>query len=210
MPTGKPKLADSQPPTGTPKPTGASTLVALIKQLPQTAEHRTGYSRDLFRHWIDADGDGCDTRDEVLIDEAMVAPHVGTGCSLTGGKWVSLYDGAVVTSASDLDIDHVVALAEAWDSGAYAWTSQRRQAFANDLGVPWALIAVTAGSNRSKGDRDPADWLPPLKSARCVYLVDWVAVKVRWKLTVDATERRTLLQLASTCGSIAVPSIPFQ
>ncbi len=183
-------------------------MVALIRRLPQAPEHRAGYSRDLFRLWIDANGDGCDTRHEVLIDEAVKAPHVGSGCSLTGGKWISPYDGVVVTNASGLDIDHLVPLAEAWDSGANRWTAARREAFANDLGVPWALFAVTASSNRSKGDQDPAEWLPPLKSDRCTYVVDWVAVKIRWGLSVDPTERRALLADAAGCGNTRIPSIP--
>lgn len=187
---------------------GSSTLASLVEQLPQAPEHRDGYSRNLFVHWIDTDGDGCDTRREVLIAEAAVPPDVGPGCHLSGGRWVSLYDGLVVTDASDLDIDHVVALAEAWDSGAYAWTSQRREGFANDLGVPWALIAVSAASNRSKGDRDPADWVPPLRAARCEFVVDWVAVKVRWQLTVDTAERQALLEFGSECTTTPVPSIP--
>jgi len=196
------------PPSASDRPTASSTLATLVEQLPQAPEHRDGYSRDLFVHWIDADGDGCDTRREVLIAEAVVPPDVGPGCHLSGGKWVSLYDGLVLTDASDLDIDHVVALAEAWDSGAYAWTSQRREAFANDLGVPWALIAVSAASNRSKGDRDPAGWVPPLRAARCEFIVDWVAVKVRWQLTVDTAERQALLELGSECTTTPVPSIP--
>jgi Protein of unknown function (DUF1524) len=187
---------------------GGNALISLISQLPVAAERREGYSRELFRIWIDADGDGCDTRHEVLIDEAVQAPHVGSGCRLTGGSWISPYDGVAVSDASKLDIDHLVPLAEAWDSGASAWTAQRREAFANDLGVPWALFAVTASSNRSKGDQDPADWLPPLASDRCTYVVDWVAVKVRWGLSVDATERQALLQDAAGCDGTPIPSIP--
>lgn len=206
-------VASATPRSASPAPSptvragGSATLAGLVEQLPQAPEHRDGYSRALFVHWIDADGDGCDTRREVLIAEALDPPNVGPGCRLTGGRWISLYDGLVVTDASDLDIDHVVALAEAWDSGAYAWTPQRRKAFANDLGVPWALIAVSAASNRSKGDRDPADWLPPLAAARCRFVVDWVAVKVRWQLTVDTAERQALLGLASECPSTPVPSV---
>ncbi len=195
-----PSVAGSQP--------GPGSLTMLIDQLVVAPEHRRGYSRDLFVHWIDADGDGCDTRREVLIAEAIVAPEVGPGCSLSGGEWISLYDGLDVTDASELDIDHVVALAEAWDSGAYGWTPQRREAFANDLGVPWALLAVSASSNRSKGDQDPAHWLPPLASARCAYAVDWVAVKTRWQLAIDAAERRALERLARDCEASPIPSIP--
>lgn len=103
-----------------------------------------------------------------------------------------MYDGLTFTDPSDLDIDHVVALAEAWDSGAYAWDSARRRAFANDLGVSWSLIAVSASSNRSKSDKDPAEWLPTSASVRCQYLGDWVAVKARWGLAVDDAERSAL------------------
>ena len=197
------------PPSASDRPTGSATLAGLVEQLPEAPEQRDGYSRDLFVQWIDANGNGCDTRHEVLIAEAIIAPAIGPGCEISGGKWISLYDGLIVTNASNLDIDHVVALAEAWASGAYAWTSQQRKAFANDLGVPWALIAVSAASNRSKGDQDPAEWLPPLRAARCEFAVDWVAVKVRWQLTVDAAERQALLEVAAECPTTPVPSISY-
>ncbi|HEY1119265.1 MAG TPA: DUF1524 domain-containing protein, partial [Acidimicrobiales bacterium] len=110
----------------------SAPLTQAISDLPGAAESRTGYSRDLFRHWVDADGDGCDTRDEVLIAEAEEAPSIGASCSLSGGRWYSYYDGVSQTSASALDIDHLVPLAEAWDSGAGAWSSATREAYAND------------------------------------------------------------------------------
>ncbi len=138
------------------------------------------------------DGDGCDTRREVLIAEAVKAPIVGSNCYLTDGRWISLYDGIETTDPSTFDVDHVVALAEAWDSGASGWSADRRTRFANDLGVDWALIAVSASSNRSKSDRDPSDWLPPLLGVRCEYLSMWIAVKVRWTLSVDPAERTAL------------------
>jgi hypothetical protein len=187
---------------------GADPLTALVASLPVADEHRDGYQRDLFRLWIDANGDGCDTRNEVLIDEAISPPQIGPGCRLTGGTWLSPYDGVTVTDSSRLDIDHLVPLAEAWDSGAYAWTAGQREAYANDLSVPWALFAVTASSNRSKGDRDPAEWMPPLVSDRCTYTVDWVAVKVRWHLTVDPAEEKTLAEFASACRQTPIPTIP--
>src|SRR5205823_9710358 len=122
------------------------------------------------------------TRHEVLIAEAIVRPTVGARCALTGGSWLSLYDGLTFTDPAKLQIDHVVALAEAWDSGAYDWTPARRKAFANDLEVPFALVAVSAATNQSKSDDDPADWLPPSRSADCPFLGDWIAVKARWDL----------------------------
>ena len=152
---------------GLPAVTG--TADAAPAGLRIEAEHaRTGYDRDLFHHWIDADGDGCDTRDEVLIAESVTTVQVSQpGCTLSGGQWVSLYDGVQTTDPSTFDIDHMVPLAEAWDSGAWNWDAQQREAFANDLTHAEALIAVSASSNRSKGDQDPAEWQPPSASADC-------------------------------------------
>jgi hypothetical protein len=174
-------------------------LRAAVGLLPVAAEHRDGYERSLFRHWVDKDRDGCDTRREVLLAEAVEKPRRGASCALTGGRWFSYYDGKYVRNASNLDIDHLVPLAEAWDSGARNWTGEQREAYANDIGDARALVAVTSSVNRSKGDRDPTDWLPPQSAARCRYTEQWVAVKLRWKLRVDATERAALINLALRC-----------
>lgn len=170
-----------------------------VADLRVATENRTGYSRDLFPHWVDADGDGCSTRNEVLLDEAEVRPGVGSGCALSGGRWFSYYDATSYTSASSLDIDHMVPLAEAWDSGASGWTTAKRQAFANDLGFHGSLVAVSASTNRSKGDQDPADWTPPA-GYRCRYVTEWVSVKHRWNLAVDSREKNALASLASGCS----------
>ena len=121
-----------------PVPVSASTL-GLVTATDKT----TGYNRASFKHWIDADKDGCNTRAEVLIDEAIVKPKIGPKCKLTGGKWVSTYDGKTLTNSSQLDVDHLVPLAEAWRSGAWKWTPMQRQVFANDLEDSRALIAVS-------------------------------------------------------------------
>ena len=164
-------------------------------------EHsREGYDRRLFRHWIDADGDGCDTRREVLIRDAVEAPVVDAGCNLSGGRWVSLYDGRAFTDPAGLDIDHMVPLAEAWESGAWAWSSERRQAFANDLGNRFALLAVSASSNRSKGARDLAEWLPPDASVHCLYATYWRDTKLAWGLTFDREEAEALGRALATCA----------
>jgi hypothetical protein len=197
-------------PTSTelPAPARPISLATLLARLPVATEHRDGYERTLFRHWIDADGDGCDTRREVLIDEARTSPDVGSGCRLTGGSWFSLYDGKTVTDTGDLDIDHVVALAEAWDSGAYAWTAPRREAYANDLVYPPALIAVSATSNRQKGDKDPTDWLPSPSAALCPYVAAWIEVKARWNLSVDTAEHEALTTLVGDCPDTRVSFEP--
>jgi len=162
-------------------------------------EFPTGYNRDLFPHWIDADRNGCDTRREVLIIEAVVPPVVGERCSLAGGSWYSPFDGLISEDPLDFDIDHMVPLKEAWDSGAHAWDRDRRRAFANDLDLPEALIGVSRSSNRSKSDRDPADWLPPLRSYHCQYVRDWMVVKIKWELSVDAREFSALRSVAAGC-----------
>ena len=157
-----------------------------------------GYARSAFKHWIDADRDGCNTRYEVLISEAKVAPKVGSRCALTGGKWRSSYDGKIFTSPTGLDIDHMVPLAEAWRSGAWAWSPDERMEFANDLEFSATLIAVTAGANRSKGDRDVAKWLPA--KAKCRYIANWIAVKSRFALTVDLVEGEFLRSKLVKCN----------
>ena len=172
-----------------------------------TAEHISGYERTLFKHWIDADGDGCDTRKEVLIAEAVKPPTIGSKCALIGGSWYSVYEGAAVTNSSSLDIDHFVPLAEAWRSGAWAWTAQQRQDFANDLDEPRALIAVSASKNRSKGDSDPAQWLPDLD--RCTYIQSWVNIKVRYALTFDPSEMKVIKGFISECKNFAITDKPL-
>lgn len=180
----------------------SAPLRQAVADLTVRAEVRTGYEREKFVHWIDADGDGCDTRDEVLLTEADDRPTVGSGCSITGGRWRSYYDGVSVTASSGLDIDHMVPLAEAWDSGARSWSGATRQAFANDLGDARSLVAVTASTNRSKGDRDVAEWLPD--RSRCRYLREWVAVKHRWRLSVDRSEKVAMKRLARSCGNARI------
>ena len=175
-----------------------------LAALPVRDEDRTGYERSKFRHWIDADRDGCNTRQEVLKSEAVIAPEQGPKCTLTGGEWFSPYDDTYFTVARALDIDHLVPLAEAWDSGASAWTAKEREAYANDLGDDRALIAVSAASNRSKADQDPATWQPPAVGYRCTYATDWVAVKTRWSLAIDPVERSALTQILSACPNPAI------
>lgn len=193
-----PSTTRTQTPAATDQPE-LGVYEQLLAQLTIADEVTSGYDRDLFRHWIDVDGDGCNARREVLIIEAIEKPTIGSGCELIGGLWYSAYDGVTTTEDGDFDIDHMVPLKEAWDSGAHAWDSDRRRAFANDLDLPEALIAVTASSNRSKSDRDPADWLPPLSSYRCQYVRDWMIVKIKWELSVDPGEFAALRSVATRC-----------
>ena len=175
------------------------SLLSMLRSLTVAPERSAGYDRDLFPHW-DYLGDDCDVRDRVLITEALRGPSTGSSCPVGSGRWLSAFDGVTVRDPSELDIDHMVPLAEAWGSGARRWSTSVREAFANDLGYAGSLIAVTASSNRSKGDQDPAEWLPPRTAYRCTYVSEWIAVKWRWRLTVDSAERASLRVLANSCG----------
>ncbi|WP_329391596.1 HNH endonuclease family protein (plasmid) [Streptomyces sp. NBC_01351] len=181
-----------------------------VSALPLAVEDRTGYRRTSFKHWNTGDlpSDGCNTRQEVLLSEAVEYPAIGPGCALSEGMWVSYYDDVSVTDASRLDIDHMVPLAEAWDSGASSWTAQRREAYANDQGQLSSLVAVTARSNRQKADQDPAQWLPPSAEALCRYGAEWTATKLRWGLAVDEAERDRLQDIAAGCGGTDVEFTP--
>ncbi|RSR94941.1 HNH endonuclease family protein [Streptomyces sp. WAC00469] len=179
-----------------PTPVSAATARSYLSQLTVAAEERTGYSRDLFPHWITISGT-CNTRETVLKrDGSNVVTD--SSCAATSGSWYSPYDGATWTAASDLDIDHVVPLAEAWDSGASKWTTAQRQAFANDLTRP-QLIAVTDNVNQSKGDQDPATWVPPRSAYVCTYVRAWVQVKYYYDLSVDSAEKSALQNYLSAC-----------
>lgn len=175
-------------------------LADAIDSLTIADEHRDGYDRDLFADWVST-GDGCDTRDAVLLEEDLSGTLSADDCGAAmDGEWYSVYDDTTVYSSSDLDIDHVVPLAEAWDSGAHAWTADERADYATWLDDPDHLIAVTAGSNRSKGDADPAEWMPPYEGMWCEYITTWVAIKVDWGLAVDQAEYDAIIDYATTCN----------
>jgi hypothetical protein len=182
-------------------------------------EYIGGYDRKLFKHWVDTDKNGCDTRKEVLIAEATIKPKIGAKCVLSGGTWVSSYDNKTFKgSGSGLDVDHMVPLAEAWRSGAWQWSPEEREKFANDLQDERVLIAVSATSNRSKSDKDPANWLPKgSKEAVCDYVFNWAAVKYRFSLTIDPKERKVIerITLEPSCAdrhaqTMVKPLIQFQ
>lgn len=179
-------------------PTPVSTATAKSYLAALTVEdetHDDTYDRTLFPHWITISGT-CNTRETVLKrDGSNVVTN--SACASVSGSWASAYDNVTTTNSSSFDIDHLVPLAEAWRSGAWAWTTEQRKAFANDLTRP-QLIAVSASSNRSKGDQDPANWLPQA-SYRCVYARAWVQVKYYYDLTVDSAEQSALTGLLDAC-----------
>jgi hypothetical protein len=155
----------------------------------------SGYSREKFKQW-DSTGPNCDVRDSVLKRDGKNVKL--SGCNVVGGTWTSLYDGLVVTAPSKLDIDHMVPLANAWRTGAAKWTADQREQFANDLKDP-QLVAVSASSNRSKGDQDPSTWKPKQTTVWCKYATDWIAVKTVWKLTVTTAEKSALNDMLEKC-----------
>jgi hypothetical protein len=174
-----------------------STAVSRLGALTVTSEsHHSSYDRDLFPHWITITG-SCNTREQVLKRDGT-GVVVNSSCAPTAGSWRSPFDGATWTNPADVDIDHMVPLAEAWSSGAWAWTTSRRQTYANDLGGP-ELWAVTDNVNQSKGDQDPATWQPPLSSFRCTYARAWIQVKWYYGLSVDSAEKSALNGMLGTC-----------
>jgi hypothetical protein len=192
---------------------GTAILLELVDALEVVEESpRRGYDRDLFNHWIDTDGSGCRARQDVLLAQALglVQRDVVQPCTIVEGDWYSLADGVVhAGSPADVDVDHVVALAEAWDSGAEAWTFAERERFAND---PINLLVMTPSTNRSKADLDAGDWKPPRKNAWCVTASMMIVTKVAYSLTVDRAERDGLIEMARSCdrgGQLTVPGVPL-
>jgi hypothetical protein len=187
-------LSDPVSPAAPADAGGAARELAALTVAPWGP--MTHYSRDRFPHWI-SQGDGCDTRDVVLKRQGSGVVATAT-CTVTSGSWFSEYDGTTVTDAHDIDIDHMVPLANAWRTGASAWTDEQREQFANDLARP-QLFAVTAKANRSKGDQDPSQWRPPRRAFWCTYAQDWVAVKSYWRLSVTTAEKAALEEMLATC-----------
>ncbi|MDF2272428.1 HNH endonuclease family protein [Streptomyces coacervatus] len=207
VPVAAPSPAQAQ---GHSAPEFTLPIAAAVKALPLAAEVRDGYQRTSFKHWNAGKNptDGCNTRAEVLLSEAVDPPQVLPGCKLSGGRWWSYYDSEWITSAGALDVDHMVPLAQAWASGASQWTAARREAYANDLDAPASLVAVSAASNRAKADKDPYKWLPPTGDVMCRYISEWVGTKLRWGLTADADEVAELKQLAEGCADTNVTYQP--
>ncbi|KAH8780875.1 hypothetical protein F5883DRAFT_166497 [Diaporthe sp. PMI_573] len=181
-------------PPGIPTASAAKTQLASLTVSTQVDDGN--YDRDLFPTWDTIEGT-CNTREYVLKRDGTNVV-VNSACTATSGSWFSPYDGATWTAASDVDIDHMVPLKNAWISGANAWTTAQREAFANDVTRP-QLWAVTDNVNQSKGDKNPANWKPPLSSFYCVYARSWVQVKYYYKLTVSSAEKTALTSMLNTC-----------
>ena len=177
-------------------PSAATAKSELSTLTVAASTHTTTYDRDLFPHWHTVTG-ACNTRETVLKRDGS-GVVVDSACAATSGSWYSPYDGATWTLASDVDIDHMVPLKNAWISGAWAWTTTKRESFANDLTNP-QLIAVTDNVNQSKSDQAPDTWKPPLSGYHCTYARMWVKVKYVWALTVTSAEKSALTTMLGTC-----------
>jgi len=162
---------------------------------------KTGYTRSQFPHWSDPDRNGCDARNDTLKrDLTQISFKTGTrDCKVLTGQLLDPFSGKVITfssTKSNIDIDHVVALSNAWQTGAAYFDKTKRVAIAND---PLNLIAVDAKLNRQKGDGDAATWLPPLKSYRCDYVARQIAVKAKYGLWVTQPEKGAIIKLLEMC-----------
>jgi 5-methylcytosine-specific restriction endonuclease McrA len=160
------------------------------------------YNRDEWRHWIDADGDCQDTRQEVLIEESLT-PVVfvdARECRVLSGIWRDAYSGMVYTDPSLLHVDHLVPLENAHRSGGWGWSIEQKRDYANDLIDRNHLIAVHQSLNSQKGSRTPTMWRPPDRGAWCAYARAWIGVKERWALSVVAEEQAALVEMQASCS----------
>lgn len=168
---------------------------------------KTGYSRDQFGSaWKDINGNGCDTRNDILIRDLMERGMNGNCTVMTGVLYPDPYTGKNITftrGKSTVDIDHVVALGNAWVTGAFQWDATKRLNIAND---PLNLLAVDYSANRQKGDADTATWLPPNKSYRCAYVARQIAVKAKYGLWVTQPEKNAMSAVLSSCPNESLPT----
>ena len=169
---------------------------------------KTGYARSQFPHWSDPDRNGCDARNDTLKrDLTDITYKVGTrDCKVIAGQLLDPFSGKVITFSTTkvvIDIDHVVALSNAWQTGAAYFDKSKRSQIAND---PLNLLAVDSKLNRQKGDGDAATWLPPSKAFRCEYVARQVAVKAKYGLWVTQPEKVAIDKILSTCVGQKLPA----
>jgi hypothetical protein len=187
---------------------GRTALVAVDQLTIKGRGPMTGYDRGRFGNaWADVNRNACGTRDDILRrDLRHRTVHAGTqGCVITSGTLADPYTGAqlhYVRGHSNVDIDHVVALGDAWQMGAAHWAAPERVSFAND---PLNLLAVSASANRKKGDADAASWLPRARSFRCTYIARQVAVKLKYRLAATVAEQVAMRWVLDSCPALPLP-----
>lgn len=176
----------------------------LLDGLRVEPELRRGYEREAWPHWIAADHECLNAREQVLIRDARRPAKLSdNGCAVVAGEWIDPYTGESITDPRLVDIDHRVPLEEAYGSGGHTWTRERRTAYANDLTDPLTLVVTGRDSNRAKGAKGPEEWLPPKRDGICLYVADWIAVKARWDLSMDERERVTVGNILADCRQSA-------
>ena len=190
----------------------ASGLSVIQAQVTKGRAAKTGYTRAQFGPaWADVDRNGCDTRNDILKRDLTneVFKEKTNGCTVLSGTLVDPFSGETINfvqgakTSSEVQIDHSVALSNAWQTGAFKLTADQRKAFAND---PLNLMAVKGRLNSQKGDGDAATWLPPLKSYRCDYVSRQIAVKIKYKLWFTAPEKEAMIKILKTCPEKALPT----
>ncbi|MFJ8310619.1 MULTISPECIES: HNH endonuclease family protein [unclassified Streptomyces] len=190
-----------------PKGAAGSALAAVDSLTVKGRAPKTGYSRDQFgKGWTDTDHNGCATREDILKRDLKDVTFKDK-CDVASGTLVrDPYTGESIQfqrGASKIDIDHVVALSDAWQKGAQQWDKQKRTEFAND---PLNLIAVDASANRRKSDGDAATWLPPYQAYRCTYVADQVAVKKKYGVWVTDAEKTAMKTVLDACPAQRLPT----
>ena len=200
VPTSALPSATPIPATSVPAAPEASAIVLKIR-IADLSDDIPRYDREDWRHWTDEDRDCQDARQETLIAESTIDVTYTTAdrCRVESGHWVGPYTGTEATDPSDLDVDHMVPLANAHWSGGWAWTKEKKSSFANYLAYPGHLIATTARANRAKGAKGPEEWRPPNEGYWCQYALDWIQIKRAWDLTATEREASALREMAGTC-----------
>lgn len=211
--TEVPKVSASPSDIASQEPSAGDSQALLAAQAldERGRSASTNYSRDAFGSaWKDVDRNGCDTRNDILGRDFTIAIiKAGTNdCKVIGGTWTDPYSNESYTfteQPSEAQIDHVVALSNAWQMGADLWTDETRTEFAND---PLNLIATVASLNRQKSDSNAASWLPPYKPGRCDFIARQVAVKTKWQLFVTSSEKVAMLGILSKpeCSQTLLPN----
>ena len=187
----------------TPIPSAQNSSLVLTLTISEIPTDLPVYDRDDWNHWTDTDGDCQNTRHEVLIDESFteITFKSDSQCQVATGEWLDPYTGDTVTDATKLDVDHMVPLKNAHDSGGWAWDGNKKASYANGMEYGDHLIAVTASANRKKGARGPDEWKPTNQVYWCDYAVDWVQIKVDWGLSATQAEWTAIQDMLDTCES---------
>ncbi|MEY3848991.1 MAG: hypothetical protein RLZ20_491 [Actinomycetota bacterium] len=190
------------------RPSGLSIIEA---QITKGRAAKTGYTRAQFgQTWADVDRNGCDTRNDILKRDLTgeIFKEKTRQCVVLSGTLIDPFSGENINfvrgniTSMEVQIDHVVALSNAWQTGAFKLTLKERTAFAND---PMNLLAVKGRLNSQKSDGDAATWLPPLKSFRCDYVLRQIAVKIKYKLWFTAPEKEAMVRILNTCPEKPLP-----